>query len=44
LTAEEKHKFNHAWKVFSLVENFGKISITVISGYGIGADTVARML
>ncbi len=44
LTAEEKHKFNRAWKVSSLVENFGKITITIISGYGVGADTAARIL
>jgi hypothetical protein len=30
LTADEKHKFNHAWKVSYLVENFGKITIIVI--------------
>ena len=44
LSADEKHKFERAWKVSSLVENFGKIAITVISGYGIGADTAARIL
>ncbi|MBT5201144.1 MAG: DEAD/DEAH box helicase [Thaumarchaeota archaeon] len=44
LTSDEKHKFNRAWKVSSLVENFGKIAITVMSGYGVGADTAARIL
>jgi ATP-dependent Lhr-like helicase len=44
LSAEEKHKFVRAWKVASLVENFGKTAITVISGYGVGADTAARIL
>ncbi|MDH3854884.1 MAG: DEAD/DEAH box helicase [Nitrosopumilus sp.] len=44
LTADEKHKYKRAWKVASLVENFGKIAITVISGYGVGADTAARIL
>ena len=44
MTAEEKHKFDRAWKVASLIENFGKIAITVISGYGVGADTAARIL
>ncbi len=44
LTADEKHKFNRAWKVSSLVENFGKIAIIVMSGYGVGADTAARIL
>lgn len=44
LSAEEKHKFVRAWKVASLVENFGKTAILVISGYGVGADTAARIL
>ena len=44
LSQDEKHKFNRAWKVSSLVENFGKLAITVISGYGVGADTAARIL
>ncbi len=44
LSAEENHKFVRAWKVASLVENFGKTAITVISGYGVGADTAARIL
>ncbi len=44
LSVEEKHKFVRAWKVASLVENFGKTAITVISGYGVGADTAARIL
>ncbi|MCA9827260.1 MAG: DEAD/DEAH box helicase [Nitrosopumilus sp.] len=44
LSSDEKHKFNRAWKVSSLVENFGKTAITVMSGYGVGADTAARIL
>ncbi|MBT8173302.1 MAG: DEAD/DEAH box helicase [Nitrosopumilus sp.] len=44
LSADEKHKFDRAWKVSSLVENFGKTAITVMSGYGVGADTAARIL
>jgi len=44
LSPDEKHKFDRAWKIASLIENFGKIAITVISGYGIGADTAARIL
>jgi len=44
LSADEKHKFDRAWKVSSLVENFGRIAITVMSGYGVGADTAARIL
>ncbi len=44
LSADEKHKFDRAWKVASLVENFGKTAVTAISGYGVGADTAARIL
>ncbi len=44
LTSDEKHKLARAWKVSSLIENFGKITITVMSGYGVGADTAARIL
>jgi len=44
LSSDEKHKFNRAWKVSSLIENFGKTAIIVISGYGVGADTAARIL
>lgn len=44
LTGEEKHKYRRAWKVSSLVENFGKTAIVVMSGYGVGADTAARIL
>jgi len=44
LTPEEKKKFDRAWKVASLIENFGKLAITVLSGYGVGADTAARIL
>ena len=44
LSAEEKHKFVRAQKVASLVENFGKTTVTVISGYGVGADTAVKIL
>jgi len=44
LTRDEKHKADRAWKVSSLVENFGKTAIIVMSGYGVGADTAARIL
>ena len=44
LTSEEKHKVDRAWKVSSLVETFGKTAIIVLSGYGVGADTAARIL
>ncbi|MFB5622031.1 MAG: Lhr helicase, partial [Candidatus Nitrosomaritimum yanchengensis] len=44
LSSDEKKKFDRAWKVASLIENFGKLAITVLSGYGVGADTAARIL
>ena len=44
ITAEEDHKFNRAWKVSSLLENFGSTALVVLSGYGVGADTGARIL
>jgi ATP-dependent Lhr-like helicase len=44
LSAEDNHKFERAWKVASLVNNFGKKAIIVLSGHGVGADTAARIL
>jgi ATP-dependent Lhr-like helicase len=44
LTADEDHKFNRAWKVASLINNFGKKALIVLAGYGIGADSAARIL
>lgn len=44
LTAEERRRLARAWKVSSLVENFGRTAIVVMSGYGVGADTAARIL
>ena len=44
LSPEEKHKFDRAWKTSSLIENFGKTAIIVLSGYGVGVDTAARIL
>lgn len=44
LTKDEKHKFDRAWKTSSLIENFGKTALIVLSGYGIGPDTAARIL
>jgi ATP-dependent Lhr-like helicase len=44
LSAEENHKFNRAWKVASLINNFGKRALIVLAGYGIGADSAARIL
>ncbi len=44
ITTEENHKFTRAWKVSSLLANFGKTALVVLSGYGVGADTGARIL
>ena len=44
VTAEEKRKFERAWKVASLIESFGPTAVVVMSGYGVGADTAARIL
>ena len=39
-----RDRFNRAWKVASLIETFGKVALIVLSGYGVGADTGARIL
>jgi ATP-dependent Lhr-like helicase len=44
LSQEEAYKYKRAWKISSLLENFGKTALTVLSGYGVGADTAARIL
>lgn len=44
LSKEEEHKFDRAWKIASLINNFGKLAIFVLSGHGIGVDTCARIL
>jgi len=44
LSIEENQRFKRAWKVASLIETFGKNAIIVLSGYGVGADTGARIL
>ena len=44
LSPEESHKFKRAWKIASLIETFGKNAIIVLSGYGVGAATAARIL
>jgi ATP-dependent Lhr-like helicase len=44
LSPVETHRFDRAWKVASLINNFGQRAIVVLGGYGIGADTAARIL
>ena len=44
LQPEEEHRFDRAWKVASLINNFGKKALIVLAGYGVGADAAARIL
>jgi ATP-dependent helicase Lhr and Lhr-like helicase len=44
ISNEENHKFERAWKVASLIHNFGSKALFVLSGYGVGVDTAARIL
>lgn len=44
LSEEEEKRFRRAWKTSSLIQNFGRRAIITISGFGIGADTAARIL
>jgi ATP-dependent Lhr-like helicase len=44
LSTEENKSYNRAWKVASLIQTFGKNAIIVLSGYGVGAATGARIL
>lgn len=43
-TPDENHRFSRAWKAASLLENFGKTALIVLSGYGVGVDTASRIL
>ncbi|MEW5839762.1 DEAD/DEAH box helicase [Nitrososphaera sp.] len=44
LNEEENRRFERAWKVASLVNNFGRKALIVLAGHGVGADTAARVL
>jgi len=44
LSEEDNHKFMRAWKTASLIHNFGRKALLVLSGYGVGVDTAARVL
>ena len=44
LSADERRRLARAWKTASLIEAFGRTAVLVLSGYGIGADTAARIL
>jgi ATP-dependent Lhr-like helicase len=44
ITSDENHRFTRAWKAASLLANFGKTALIVLSGYGVGVDTASRIL
>ncbi len=44
LNEEEDKKFRRAWKTSSLIQNFGKRAIVILSGFGVGVDTAARII
>lgn len=44
ISSEENHRFSRAWKTASLLANFGKTALIVLSGYGVGVDTASRIL
>jgi len=44
LTEAEEKKYRRAWKTSSLIQNFGKRAIVILSGYGVGVDTAARII
>ena len=44
LSQEEQHKYDKAWKKASLLQEYGKTALTVLSGYGIGPDAQGRIL
>ncbi|MHB1909415.1 MAG: DEAD/DEAH box helicase [Nitrososphaerales archaeon] len=44
LEPEEEKKFRRAWKTSSLIQNFGKRAIIILSGFGVGVDTAARII
>jgi ATP-dependent Lhr-like helicase len=44
LSEEEDKKYKRAWKTSSLIQNFGKRAIVILSGYGVGVDTAARII
>jgi ATP-dependent Lhr-like helicase len=44
LDDEEEKKFRRAWKTSSLIQNFGKRAVIILSGFGVGVDTAARII
>ena len=44
ITDSENKRYRRAWKIASLIETFGQNAIIALSGFGVGADTGARIL
>jgi ATP-dependent Lhr-like helicase len=44
LNHEEETAYRRAWKTSSLIQHFGAKAIIVLSGFGVGSDTAARIL
>lgn len=44
LSGEEDKKFRRAWKTSSLIQTFNRRAVVALSGFGVGADTAARIL
>jgi len=44
LTKEEQNEYRKLWKTSSLIQNFGKKAIFVLSGYGIGPTNSVKIL
>ncbi|MBI4257830.1 MAG: DEAD/DEAH box helicase [Thaumarchaeota archaeon] len=44
LTPEQEEKFRKAWKTASLIQNFGKTAIFILSGYGVGVEVGSRLI
>ena len=43
-TAEDKKRMRKAWKVASLIQNFGGTALYVLSGFGVGPEAAGRIL
>ncbi|MCL4539525.1 MAG: Lhr helicase, partial [Bacteroidetes bacterium] len=44
LSEDEEKKYRRAWKTSSLIQNFGKRAFVILSGFGVGVDTAARII
>lgn len=44
ITDSDNKRYRRAWKIASLIQTFGADAIVALSGFGVGADTGARIL